>query len=112
LTLLSKIKNDEIKVRGNIYAYDLNEPLIYIYKNIQIHHIEIMSHIGGAFITALSAEIFFLVTRKLTNNKWKQILLVIIYAFATNSLSTSSQGLWQHGTSQLLLSAALFNYFK
>lgn len=36
--LLSEIKNDKIKINGNIYAYDLNEPLIYLYKNIQINH--------------------------------------------------------------------------
>ena len=35
LTLLSYIKNGIIKINGNIYAYDLNEPLIFIYKNIQ-----------------------------------------------------------------------------
>jgi DNA adenine methylase len=38
LTLLSYVKSGVIKVHGNIYAYDLNEPLIYIYKNIQINH--------------------------------------------------------------------------
>ena len=32
-TLLSYVKNNIIKINGNIYAYDLNEPLIYIYKN-------------------------------------------------------------------------------
>lgn len=25
-------------ITGNVYAYDLNEPLIYMYKNIQDHH--------------------------------------------------------------------------
>jgi DNA adenine methylase len=35
LTLLSYVKNNIIKIHNNIYAYDLNEPLIYVYKNIQ-----------------------------------------------------------------------------
>jgi DNA adenine methylase len=41
LTLLSYVKKGIIKINGNIYAYDLNEPLIYVYKNIQIHHNEL-----------------------------------------------------------------------
>lgn len=41
LTLLSYVKGGVIKVHGNIYAYDLNEPLIYIYKNIQAQHNEL-----------------------------------------------------------------------
>jgi len=38
LAFLSYVKSDIIKINGNIYAYDLNEPLIYIYKNIQTQH--------------------------------------------------------------------------
>ena len=41
LALLSYAKKDIIKIRGNIYAYDLNEPLINIYKNIQSKHNEL-----------------------------------------------------------------------
>ena len=41
LTLLSYVKNGVIKLHGNIYAYDLNEPLIYIYKNIQTQHTDL-----------------------------------------------------------------------
>lgn len=39
--LLTYIKNDIIKIHGNIYAYDLNEALIYTYKNIQSNHNEL-----------------------------------------------------------------------
>jgi len=45
LTLLSYVKEGIIKIHGNIYAYDFNEPLIYIYKNIQSYHIELYDEI-------------------------------------------------------------------
>lgn len=45
LALLSRVKNGTIKVNGKIYAYDLNEPLIYIYKNIQTQHNELYDEV-------------------------------------------------------------------
>lgn len=45
LTLLKYVKNGIIKIRGNIYAYDINEPLIYIYRNIQTQHNELYDEI-------------------------------------------------------------------
>ena len=39
--LLSRVKSGSIKINGNIYAYDLNEPLIYVYKNIQEYPTEL-----------------------------------------------------------------------
>jgi DNA adenine methylase len=45
LALLSQVKNKQIKVIGNIYAYDFNEPLIYMYKNIQSNHCELYDEI-------------------------------------------------------------------
>jgi len=41
LALLTYVKNGIIKINGNIYAYDLNEPLIYVYKNIQSQHTDL-----------------------------------------------------------------------
>ena len=41
LALLTYVKQGIIKIQGNIYAYDLNETLIYIYKNIQTSHNEL-----------------------------------------------------------------------
>ena len=41
LTLLSHVKRGVIKIHGNIFAYDLNEPLIYMYRNIQSNHHEL-----------------------------------------------------------------------
>ena len=45
LTLLSYVKDGIITIHGNIYAYDLNEPLIYIYKNIQTNHDDLYNEI-------------------------------------------------------------------
>lgn len=35
LALLNNKNSDKIHINGNIYAYDINEPLISVYKNIQ-----------------------------------------------------------------------------
>jgi DNA adenine methylase len=43
--ILNSIKNNNIKAHGKIYAYDLNEPLIYTYKNIQNDYIVLYNEI-------------------------------------------------------------------
>ena len=50
LSVLSYVKNNIIKINGNIYAYDLNEPLIFMYKNIQTNHIELYNEIQKIII--------------------------------------------------------------
>jgi len=50
LSLLSYMKNGDINVNGNVYAYDLNEPLIYVYKNIQTNHNNVYDEIQKIII--------------------------------------------------------------
>lgn len=93
----------------SLLALPVYLPIRLMNLEVDIELIRIMSRVGGAFITALSAGLFYLILDKLLSNRNSKILLFNIYAFATNSLSTSSQGLWQHGTSQLLIAASILS---
>jgi len=50
LALLTYIKNGIINIQGNIYAYDINETLIYIYKNIQSNHNDLYNELQKIII--------------------------------------------------------------
>lgn len=50
LHVLSDVKKGKIKMNGQIYAYDVNEPLIYVYKNIQTNHNEVYDNIQKIII--------------------------------------------------------------
>ena len=91
----------------SLLALPVYIPARVLNLEVNIELIRIMSRISGAFITALSAGLFYLILDKLLTNRNSKLFLLTVYAFATNSLSTSSQGLWQHGTSQLLLACAI-----
>ena len=49
-SLLSHVKKGIIKVHGSIYAYDINEELIYTYKNIQSSHNELFDILQNIII--------------------------------------------------------------
>jgi DNA adenine methylase len=50
IAFLTCIKNGLIELQGNVYAYDVNEPLIYLYKNIQNHPTELYNEIQNIII--------------------------------------------------------------
>jgi len=62
LALLTNIKSRVIRVNGSVYAYDLNEPLIYMYKNIQSNYEELYNQIQeliSEFNSSEDKEVFY-----------------------------------------------------
>lgn len=66
---------------------------------------EIMEKVSASILATIASMIMYLVLRR-DDNKWN-ILLVIGFAFGTNTWMISSQALWQHGTGELLIALAL-----
>ena len=66
LGLLIQIKNKEIKVNGTINAYDSNEPLIYLYKNIQNNYNKLYNKIQE-LIDEFNKLDGIIINRKATN---------------------------------------------
>jgi hypothetical protein len=66
-----------------------------------------LEKVSAATIVALSAVLLYMAAARVTAN-WMAMMLTLIYAFGTSSLSVSSQALWQHGPAQLALAAAIY----
>ncbi len=66
----------------------------------------VLEKIAASLVAACSVAFLFLLLRRLTQER-RALLLVFLYAFATNTWSTSSQALWQHGMSQLIIILSL-----
>lgn len=62
---------------------------------------------AAATVTALSAVFLYLAVARLASRRWAMVV-ALVYAFGTSSLSLSSQALWQHGPSQCALALALY----
>ncbi len=70
-----------------------------------------LEKLAGAILTALANVCFYLVCR-LKFSPAAALLTTFIFAFATSNWVVSSQGLWQHTVTNLLLTAALLCLFK
>jgi hypothetical protein len=68
---------------------------------------ETLEKLSAAAMVALSVAILYFALRRLTTGGMA-FAIAGVYALGTSSLSISSQGLWQHGPSQLALCAALY----
>ncbi len=66
----------------------------------------VMEKVSASAIAALSVALFLLLAEGLANRP-AALLLTAVYAFASPTWSTSSQALWQHGASELLIVAGL-----
>src|SRR5260221_327572 len=63
----------------------------------------LMGKISASFFASLSVGLLFLLLQKLFGNKKLSIAFSLIFAFATQTFSISSQVLWQHGVANLFL---------
>jgi DNA adenine methylase len=71
LGLLYYQKEGLIKIKGNIFAYDINEPLIYFYKNIQENYndlYELLTKIIDDFKKEDDKESFYYYKRDIYNS--------------------------------------------
>ena len=66
----------------------------------------LMEKISASIIASLSAALMYLLLLRRADAR-TAMLLALAYAFGTNTWMIGSQGLWQHGTGELLLTAGL-----
>jgi len=71
--------------------------------------IAIVAKISAMVFVALAVGVMYKNFNLLGISHKFSVLLSLVFAFATNAFALSSQGLWQHGASHLLV--ALFFYF-
>lgn len=69
--------------------------------------VPIMEKLSASLIASISVIFVYLSVKELTN-KGIAAIVAIIFAFATNTWTISSQGLWQHGLGELLLSMLIY----
>ncbi|MEA2020166.1 MAG: hypothetical protein U9M98_00345 [Patescibacteria group bacterium] len=70
--------------------------------------VALLGHISASFIVALSAVFIYLIFRRMAVSGRRPVILALVYALGTCSFALTSQGLWQHTASQLMLSLALY----
>jgi hypothetical protein len=78
--------------------------------SFEVHRL-FFEKLAASISTAITVTIFYLSLR-LKFNQGLSLFSIFIFAFATNTWMTSSQGLWQHGISNLALIIIIFCLLK
>lgn len=65
------------------------------------------ARVAAAFLASLSGLFVYLALKQLTRER-EALVLTFLYAFGTGTFALSSQGLWQHAPTQLLLAVAVW----
>ncbi len=63
--------------------------------------------VAASLVTSAAVAVFYLLARRLTT-EGKALVLAITFGFATETWAVSSQALWQHGMSQLMIVLSLY----
>jgi hypothetical protein len=69
--------------------------------------VERLEKLAASIITALSVVLLYWALADVTTRGWA-LVIALVYALGTTSLSMSSQALWQHGPSQFFLALTLW----
>lgn len=85
-------------------------PVDLVSVNFEVYRL-LFERLAATITTAISVVIFYLSSR-LKFNRGISLVSTLIFAFATNTWITSSQALWQHGISNLVLVSAIFCFWK
>jgi hypothetical protein len=70
-----------------------------------------LEKVAAATLVALSAVLLYVTTRRVSGGV-TAVVVALVYALASSSLSASSQALWQHTAAQLALAAALYGFVR
>ena len=87
--------------------YFLHIGFLSIFPQHGFSYYAVLSKFSATIITAFAGTTVYLTSKMLFKRKIA-IITMVIFAFGTVSWGVSSQALWQHGTSELLLAIALF----
>jgi len=68
----------------------------------QLWEMALWGKIAASCICAFSGVVFYHVMKRFVTGNFA-LLATFVYAFATSTLSVSSQALWQHGTMELII---------